>query len=245
LGKGSDHKKLVIGFYFLSTLAITTVAVNLIGKTILPPANDGQFQVRLRAPQGSRLEHTEATLLQAQDVLYKMVGKENVEITSAFLGTQPANFATLPIILFTSSSNEILLQVALKPAYKIKNTDELEESYRNALHQEIPDVSISFEPIDLTDKIMSQGAATPIEVAIMGKDLEQSNIYAQKVMRAMRKIPYLRDIGLKEQLKNPAILINIDREKVKQLGLSMTEVSNSLTSVTSSSRYIQKMLWMD
>jgi multidrug efflux pump subunit AcrB len=245
LGKGSEHKKLVIGFYFLSTLAITAVAVNSIGKTILPPANDGQFQVRLRAPQGSRLEHTEATLLQAQDILYKMVGKQNVEITSAFLGTQPANFATLPIILFTSSSNEILLQVALKPTYKIKNTDELEESYRKALHQEMPDLSISFEPLDLTDKIMSQGAATPIEVAVMGKDLEQSNIYAQKVISAMRKIPYLRDIGLKEQLKNPAILINIDREKVKQLGLSMTEVSNSLTSVTSSSRYIQKMLWMD
>jgi multidrug efflux pump subunit AcrB len=76
-------------------------------------------------------------------------------------------------------------------------------------------------------------------------NLDQSEAYAQKVISAMQNIPYLRDIGLKEQLKNPAILINIDREKVKQLGLSMTEVSNSLTSVTSSSRYIQKMLWLD
>jgi multidrug efflux pump subunit AcrB len=245
LGKGSKRNKLIIAGYFLVAIGLTALAATTIGKTILPPANNGQFQVRLRAPQGSRLEYTEATLLHAQNVLYKMVGKQNVEITSAFLGTQPANFATLPIILFTSSSNEILLQVALKSSYKIKNTDELEERYRKAMHEEMPDVSLSFEPIDLTDKIMSQGAATPIEVAIMGKDLEQSDEYAQKVISAMRNIPYLRDIGLKEQLKNPAILINIDREKVKQLGLSMTEVSNSLTSVTSSSRYIQKMLWLD
>ncbi len=244
-GQGSKYNKLIVAGYFLIAIGLTAMAATRIGKTILPAANDGQFQVRIRAPQGSRLETTEATLLQAQDVLYKMVGKQNVEITSAFLGTQPANFATLPIILFTSSSNEILLQVALKPSYKIKNTDELEERYRKAMHEGMPEVSLSFEPIDLTDKIMSQGAATPIEVAIMGKDLEQSEIYAQKVIRAMRGISYLRDIGLKEQLKNPAILINIDREKVKQLGLSMTEVSNSLTSVTSSSRYIQKMLWMD
>jgi multidrug efflux pump subunit AcrB len=245
LGKESKHSKLIIAGYFLVAIGLTALAANRIGKTILPPANNGQFQVRLRAPQGSRLEYTESTLLQAEDVLYKMVGKQNVEITSAFLGTQPSNFATLPIILFTSSSNEILLQVALKPSYKIKKTDELEERYRVAMRQEMPEVSLSFEPIDLTDKIMSQGAATPIEVAIMGVNLEQSEAYAQKVISAMRNIPYLRDIGLKEQLKNPAILINIDREKVKQLGLSMTEVSNSLTSVTSSSRYIQKMLWLD
>ncbi len=245
LGKESKYNKLVITTYFLLAIGLTALAAAAIGKTILPPANDGQFQVRLRAPQGSRLEHTEATLLQAQDVLYKLVGKQNVEIVSAFVGLQPANYATLPIILFTSSSNEIIMQVALNPSYKVKNIDDLEERYRLALHQEMPDVSLSYEPIDLTDKIMSQGAATPIEVAVMGKDLGQSGTYAQKVIRAMKKIPYLRDIGLKEQLKNPAVLINIDREKVKQLGLSLTEVSNSLTAVTSSSRYIQKMLWLD
>jgi len=245
LGKGSKHNKLVITTYFLVAIGLTALAATTIGKAILPPANNGQFQVRLRAPQGSRLEHTEATLLQAQDVLYKLVGKKNVEIVSAFVGLQPANYATLPIILFTSSSNEIIMQVALNPSYKVKNIDDLEERYRLALHQEMPDVSLSYEPIDLTDKIMSQGAATPIEVAVMGKDLGQSEIYAQKVIRAMHKIPYLRDIGIKEQLKNPAVLINIDREKVKQLGLNLTEVSNSLTAVTSSSRYIQKMLWLD
>jgi len=102
-----------------------------------------------------------------------MVGKENVEIVSAFVGQQPPNYATLPIILFTSSSNEIIMQVALKPSYKIKNMDDFEERYRRALHQEMPDVSLSYEPIELTDKIMSQVQPLPIEVAIMGKDLNQ------------------------------------------------------------------------
>ncbi|HMH33318.1 MAG TPA: efflux RND transporter permease subunit, partial [Puia sp.] len=165
---GSKYNKLVIAFYFLTAIGITAVAANAIGKNILPAANDGQFQVRIRAPQGSRLEHTEATLLQAQDVLYKLVGKQNVEIVSAFVGLQPPNYATLPIILFTSSSNEIIMQVALNPSYKVKNMDDFEERYRLALHQAMPDITLSYEPIDLTDKIMSQGATTPIEVAIMG-----------------------------------------------------------------------------
>ncbi|HXB07968.1 MAG TPA: efflux RND transporter permease subunit, partial [Puia sp.] len=54
-----------------------------------------------------------------------------------------------------------------------------------------------------------------------------------------------RDIGLKEQLHNPAIRIDIDRDKVKQFGLTMSQVSNSLTEATSSSRYVNKMLWLN
>lgn len=238
------HSRVVIAGYFLLAVGITVVIASSIGKDILPKANEGQFQLRLRAPEGSRLEHTEATLLQAQDVLYRLVGKQNVEIISAFAGQMPSSFPTLPIILFTSGSNEILMQVSLKPGFKM-DIDQLEEKYRLALHQAMPDVTLSYEPIDLTDKIMSQGASTPIEVAVMGKDLGEDQAYAAKVEEGLRKIPFLRDIGLKEQLKNPAILVHIDREKVKQLGLTMTDVSNSLTEATSSSRYTEKMLWLD
>lgn len=244
LQKGLRHNRLVITGYFLLATGITVAMASVIGKDILPKANDGQFQLRLRAPEGSRLEHTEATLLRAQEVLYSLVGKQNVEIISAFAGQMPSSFPTLPIILFTSGSNEILLQVALNPGYKV-DIDDLEEKYRKALQQAMPDITLSYEPIDLTDKIMSQGATTPIEVAVMGKDLGEDQAYAQKVENGLRKIPFLRDIQLKEQLKNPAVLVNIDREKVKQMGLTMTDVSNSLTEATSSSRYTEKMLWLD
>ncbi len=244
LERGMRHSRLAIAGYFLLAVGMTVAIASFIGKDILPKANDGQFQLRLRAPEGSRLEHTEATLLQAQDVLYRLVGKQNVEIISAFAGQMPSSFPTLPIILFTSGSNEIVMQVSLNPAFKM-DIDELEEKYRQALHQAMPDVTLSYEPIDLTDKIMSQGASTPIEVAVMGKDLGEDLAYAQKVEQGLRKISFLRDIQLKEQLKNPAILVNIDREKVKQMGLTMTDVSNSLTEATSSSRYTEKMLWLD
>jgi multidrug efflux pump subunit AcrB len=242
--RGMRRSQWVVAGYFVLTLGITVAGVMTIGKDILPESGNEQFQLRLRAPEGSRLETTEATLLQAQEVLYKLVGKQNVDIISAFAGQQPSSFPTLPIILFTSGSNEILMQVSLNPSYK-ENIDDVEEKYRQALHKAMPDVRLSYEPIDLTDKIMSQGASTPIEVAVMGKDLGASQVYAQKLEKALQKIPFLRDIQLKEQLKNPAVLVNIDRDKVKQMGLTLTDVSNSLTEATSSSRFTEKMLWLD
>ena len=245
LEKQMRHSRLLIAAYFLVAIGITVIVAGHIGKDILPAANDGQFQLRLRAPEGSRLEVTEATLQKAQQVLYQTVGgKQNVNIISAFAGQMPSSFPTLSIILFTSGPNEVLMQVSMDPNYK-ENVDDLQERYRIALHKAMPDVTVSYEPIDLTDKIMSQGAATPIEIAVMSPDLGASQAYAQKIETALHKIPFLRDIGLKEQLHNPAIRIDIDRDKVKQFGLTMSQVSNSLTEATSSSRYVNKMLWLN
>jgi len=245
LEKEMNYSRTVIAGYFVIAAGLAVFAAIRIGKDILPAANDGQFQVRLRAPEGSRLEVTEATLEKAQQVLYTVVGgAQHVNIISAFAGQQPPSFPTLPIILFTSGSNEILMQVSMEPSYKEK-VDELEERYRVALHKAMPDVSVSYEPIDMTDKIMSQGAATPIEIAVKGPDLGVSQVYAQKIEAALEKIPFLRDIAIREQLHNPAIRIDIDRDKVKQFGLTLSDVANSLTEATSSSRYVNKMLWLD
>ena len=244
LKKGMGHGRLVISGYFLLTIGLVAAGASIIGKDILPSANDGQFQLRLRAPEGSRLEHTEATLLKAQEVLYQLAGRENVAISSAFAGQMPSSFPTLPIILFTSGSNEIVMQVSMRPDYKI-DIDAFEDRYRQALRKAMPEVSLSYEPIDLTDKIMSQGASTPIEVAIMGKDLVEDQVYAARLMKGLAEIPFLRDVQLKQQLKAPTVLVNIDREKVKQMGLRLTDVSSSLTAATSSSRFVEKILWLD
>jgi len=242
--KMMKRSKLTIVLYVVISFVLVGFGITFIGKDILPRVNSGQFQLRLRAPEGSRLENTENVMLQAQSVLYHMVGRNNVEITSSFAGTHPSSFPTLPIILFLSGSNEIVMQVSLNPEYKM-DIEELKEKYRNLLHQAMPDVKLSFEPIDLTDKIMSQGSSTPIEVAVMGKDLKQSKAYADKLQNALQQVPFLRDVQLKEQLHTPAVHIEIDRDKVKQMGLTMTDVSSCITEATSSSRFTEKILWLD
>jgi multidrug efflux pump subunit AcrB len=239
-----NFSKLSIGLYVLISFTIIGLSVSFIGKDILPKVSSGQFQIRIRAAQGSRLENTESTMLKAQQILYKTVGQQNVDIISAFAGQHPSSYPTLPIILFMSASNEIVMQVDLKPDYKV-DIEDVKETYRNALHKAMPGITISYEPIDLTDKIMSQGSTTPVEIAVMGKDLNQSTQFAAKLESGLKQIPYLRDVQIKEQLKNPAIHININRDKVKQMGLTLTDVSNCITEATSSSRFTEKILWLD
>ena len=100
-----------------------------IGRDVLPKVNSGQFQVRFRAPDGTRLERTEEKLLTAIDVLKNTVGKENIAVTSAFVGQHPGQFSTSPIYLFMSGPQEAVLQVALREGYKV-NLDDLKEQFQ-------------------------------------------------------------------------------------------------------------------
>ena len=214
------------------------------GRDVLPKVNSGQFQLRLRAPDGTRIERTEQKLLSAISELEKLVGKENIGITSAYVGAHPALFSVSPIYLFMSGPHEAVLQVSMAEGFHEK-MDALKERFRKKLKEVMPDVSLSFEPIELTDKILSQGSPTPIEVRIAGRTKKTNEQYAYKLMDELKKISYLRDIQIAQSIKYPSFNINIDRIRASQLGVDITDISRSLIASTSSSRYTEKNQWID
>ncbi len=113
------------------------------------------------------------------------------------------------------------------------------------MHQHLPDVQISYEPIELTDKIMSQGAQTPIEILVGGKSLQDGKGYADKLVARLKHIPYLRDVRVNQPLSYPTVQIDVDRERAAQFGLTPDQIAKSLVAATSSSRFTAKNLWLD
>ena len=215
-----------------------------IGRDVLPKVNGGQFQVRLRAPDGTRMERTEEKTVRALHILEELVGKENISVTSAFVGQHPGQFSTSPIYLFMSGPQEAVLQVALKESYKEK-LDHLKERFREKMKEAMPDTKLSFEPIELTDKVLSQGSPTPIEVRLTGKDKKINELYANKIIEKLNQIAYLRDVQLAQPIKYPTLDIEIDRTRAAQMGVTLSDISRSLVAATSSSRYTEKNVWID
>jgi len=244
MDRNLPRRKLIVSVYIIGAMAIVVLLLNTIGRDVLPKVNSGTFQVRLRAPDGTRMERTEKVTLDAINTLYGLVGKNNVEVTSAMVGQHPGQFSTNPIYLFMAGPQEAVLQVNLKEDYKV-NLDDLKENFRKAMKKAQPNVQLSFEPIELTDKILSQGSPTPVEVVIASKNKKNNVEYAYKVMDKLKQIPYLRDVQIGQSFKYPAININIDRERAAQLGLGVTDVSRSLIAATSSSRFTEKNVWID
>jgi len=244
MDKMLPRRKLIVTVYLVGAFGLAFLFFAIIGHDVLPKVNSGTFQLRLRGADGTRLERTETNTLTALHVLDSLVGKQNIAITSCMVGTHPASFSTNPIYLFMAGPQEAVMQVQLAESYKV-NLDDLKERIRHALKKALPGVALSFEPIELTDKILSQGSPTPIEVAFTGKNKKQNVIYADKLIRKLDSIDYLRDVQIAESYRYPAIDINIDRTRAAELGVDVGQISRTLTAATSSSRLTEKNVWID
>lgn len=237
------RKPIVLAYLVITTL-IAGFMLSIIGKDVLPKSNAGQFQVRLRAPEGTRIEITEERTIRLTSLIKEIVGEKNVAVTSAYVGQHPSTFSISPVYLWMSGPQEAVLQVALDHEFHI-NMDDLKETIRKRSKEVLPDVALSFEPIELTDKILSQGSPTPIEVRMAGRNKKLNEEYAQKIIEKLKKIDYLRDVQLGQSNKYPAIRIEVDRVRAAQLGVDMSDISRSLIASTSSSRLTEKNVWVD
>lgn len=238
-----NYRKPVTILYLLGITALAVLMLNTIGRDVLPKVNSSQFQLRLRAPDGTRVERTEEKAIAVLKELENMVGKEHIAITSAYVGQHPSLFSVNPIYLFTAGPHEAVFQVSLKD-YHV-NMDAFKDKVRERIKTILPDVKLSFEPIELTDKVLSQGSPTPVEVRIAGKNKKQNEEYANKIVEKLKKIAYLRDVQIAQPIKYPSLNIDIDRTRAAQLGIDMNDISKSLIASTSSSRYTDKNIWVD
>ncbi len=237
------RRKIIVLLYLVGSFSAAILCFVIIGKDLLPKSNNGQLQLRIREPDGMRLEVTERTTKAVLDLIDSTVNHQ-IAISSAYVGLVPSNFGTSNLYIFNSGTHESVIQINLSEDFKGK-MDDLKESLRQSVAKKFPGVNISFEPIELTEKIMAQGASTPVEVRVSGKNMEQIKDYSEKLVDKMKTISFLRDVQIAQPLNFPTVNITIDRQKLALMGLSLENVARSITAATSSSRYTSKNFWLD
>src|SRR6267378_2495752 len=104
------RRRIVVLSYLIISGAIIFLVGSSLGTEIFPAVDTGQLQLHLRAPAGTRIERTEQIALQALDAIKREVGPDNVEISLGFVGTQPPNYPINTIYLWSSGSEEAVLQ---------------------------------------------------------------------------------------------------------------------------------------
>lgn len=243
LQKWMQKRQLIVMVYLLLSLGAAGLCFITIGKDLLPKTNNGQLQLRIREPDGTRLEVTERTTKQILNLVDSVVD-HHVAISSAYVGLVPSNFGTSNLYIFNSGTHESVVQVNLDESFKGK-TEDIKEAIRSTVARQFPSLKISFEPIELTEKIMAQGASTPIEVRVAGKNITDIKSYALALQNKLKGIDFLRDVQLAQPMAFPTIDINIDRQKLALMGLSLDNIARSITASTSSSRYTSKNFWLD
>jgi multidrug efflux pump subunit AcrB len=260
------HRRLLILAYVVGAGLIVWLVGGQRGTEIFPLVDSGQFQLRLRAPEGTRIERTEEMAKEALAEIRDLVGADNLEISVGFGGVSPSSYTINTVYLWTAGPEEVVLRVALKKHSGIK-VEQLKEQLRKRLPEQlgrwlrgelardgmpedqigrqIRSLQVGFEPADIINEVMSFGSGKPIEVSISSPEFAKSRAYAAKVREQLALIPSLRDLQYVQSLDYPTVDVQIDREKAGDSGVTTEEVARSLVAATSSSRFVVPNYWRD
>lgn len=232
-----------VWIYISGSVVLVFALFSLIGTEIFPKVDAGQAQVRIRLKTGTRLERTEEATQRILKIA-DSVSNHTIEISSAFVGTQPSSYPINNIHLWTSGPHESVIKMNLTKEAKI-SIESFKENMRNVVKDQMPATQISFEPGDLVEQVLNLGSTNPIEIAVVGKNLTQSRNIAEQLNDKLKTIDYLRDVQIATPLDYPGVKINIDRLKAGQLGLTVEQITKSSVAATSSSRFTQPNYWLD
>ena len=235
---------LVVPAYLVACGATLFWASGQLGIEIFPTVDAGEFRLRFRAPDGTHIDKSEQIALDILDTVKQKVGEKNVALTLGYIGTVPASFPINSVYHFSRGPEEGLLRIALKQNSGI-STEAMKEELRTEFRNRFPNVRFSFEPADIISEVMSFGSATPIEIAARGGNLAENREYIGKVQAALSKLPAIRDMQFAQSLDYPTVEVKVDREKAGLSGTTMSNITRSVVTATSSSRFVVPNYWPD
>jgi multidrug efflux pump subunit AcrB len=229
---------------YLALCAPALLLVRRLGTELFPRVDTGQFQLRIRAPAGTRLERTEELVRDVDAMIRAEVGANGVRMTLANIGNPPWSYPVNALYVFNAGPQEAVLLTALGEGRRLP-MHRLEEILREKLAARHPDVRFSFEAGDIVSQILNFGAPTPINLTVSGKNLSESRAFAGRLLQALEPLADLRDVQIPMALDYPTLDVNLDRERVGQLGVTVERVGRSLVSATSSSVLTTPVFWTD
>ncbi|HZW30736.1 MAG TPA: efflux RND transporter permease subunit, partial [Isosphaeraceae bacterium] len=260
------HRGVVVLGYLLATGAVVIVVGGQLGSELFPRVDTGQFQLRVRPPQGTHFELTRQVAQKTLEVIAEEAGPETVDITMGYAGANPPQFTINMAYLWSRGPDDSLLRVGLRHGSGV-GIFELQERLRKALpakvggwfrgellrlgltrnqaDQRVGDLVFAFEPGDLISETMSLGAPAPIEVVVSGRNLADSSAFMDKLRSQFDQIDSLRDAQIQQPLHYPTVQVTLDRERAGLSGVTARDVGESLIAATYSSRYTTRIYWRD
>jgi multidrug efflux pump subunit AcrB len=233
----------VIAVYVVA-VGVTLLGAETLGTELFPKVDTGQFQLRIRAPAGTDIAHTQEIVRKVERDLSDQVGADNVALTLVTIGVPNWQYPVDLVYLWNSGPQDAVLQVALKSGNR-PPLSVIEEELRKKLMRDFSGVRFSYEAGDIVSQVLNFGSPTPVEVTVWGKSFDSLLPYTKKLQSALERIPELRDVQLAETLDYPTVNVNINRTLAGQLGVTVNQVATSVVDATATSVLISRNYWVD
>lgn len=212
-----------------------------IGSEFFPQTDESQFQVNFKAPIGTRVERTEDVAKRIEATVEKTLGRPGGdEAGNAALARSVSSTSGLPMgrtAMFSQNAGPHTgnVSVNLVPRSQRPASDaQLIERVRAALRDQTPGVHVTFNSGGIIRRILNMGAPAPIEIEILGQDLDEGAGYAARLLTRLQQLrddggrPLLTDLIISREMNYPELHVHVDREKAGVLGLSEQQIAQSV-----------------
>ncbi len=214
-----------------------------VGQDFFPSVDSGQFKLHLRAPTGTRIEETAGLCERVEQEIRTLVPPREVEsiIDNIGLPNSGINLAYTNSSPIGPSDADILVSLGEHhhPTFGYTRALRLELAHR------FPGVQFTFIPADIVSQILSFGLPAPIDVQVVGRDLEANRQFAASLREKLSQVPGLVDLRVHQAFNQPQLHLRSDRTLVAETGFTQREVATNLLISLSGSFQTTPTFWLN
>jgi multidrug efflux pump subunit AcrB len=237
------HRRLFLIAFFVSCLGSLAILIPWLGQDFFPSVDSGSFKLHLRAPTGMRIEETANLCDQVERSIRDQIPASEVHniIDNIGLPYSGINLSYSNSAPVGTSDADILVTLSANH----HPTDEYIHQLRLTLPKQFPGVSFAFLPADMVSQILNFGLPAPIDVQIVGNDLEGNRLYASALLEKIKTVTGTADLRIQQPFDQPYLRLRVERTKAEQLGFTAHDIAQNLLVSLSGSFQTSPTFWVD
>jgi multidrug efflux pump subunit AcrB len=228
---------------FLAACVASLGLIPWVGEDFFPAVDSGQFKLHLRAPTGTRIEETAGLCERVEKEIRAVIPAQEVEsiIDNIGLPYSGLNLAYTNSSPIGPSDADILVSLGENhhPTFGYTRALRLE------LGRRFPGVQFTFIPADIVSQILSFGLPAPIDVQVVGRDLDANRQFAAALRDKLSQVSGLVDLRVHQAFNQPQLHLSADRTLVAETGFSQRDVATNLLISLSGSAQTTPTFWLN
>ncbi|MDR3764091.1 MAG: efflux RND transporter permease subunit [Acidobacteriota bacterium] len=236
-----EHRAAFVSCFLLFCLASLGLLAFL-GQDFFPSIDAGMIRMHVRARPGLRVEETARLCDDVESELRRQMPGE-VETILDNIGLPNSGINQSYSTSGTIGSGDAEVLISLNENHK-PTADHIRK-LRQELPRKFPGVEFYFQPADIVTQILNFGLPSPVDVQVIGNDIQSNYAIAQQIANRMRHVNGAADVHVQQQLGSPTLHMDLDRTRLNQVGLSANSVAQSLLVSLSGSFQTTPNFWMN
>ena len=212
------------------------------GTEFFPEIKSGIMQMHMRAPLGTRIEvAARITSLVSNDIKELLPGQVESIVSNCGIPVGAHNLAFIPTPTVGTQDCDLTISLTNEQS----TVWDYRRILRKGLSARYPGTEFTFQPADLTSRILNFGSLAPIDVQINGPDIYANHEFARKLAGRLREIPGSADVVVQQPMGMPTLLAEADRRFALGMNLDQTDFGNNMLVTTAGSQQVDQKYWLD